>query len=201
MTAKYNKLSLFPFDEEEKLKFRKFRDDDVVLVHKYVCILALIELVILIPLMIYSLSVDFEVKSSLIKLLEQLSVTVIAWTVCLLGQRFKECHTHLIACSFVATIALCTLAIGLTYEEASEIERTILIWKLMGYLMLFTLLLAPSIIFLLLYIAAWFVSVVFVSILYYDETSQMIIFAFVLMILWGTLWYVLQARELKRFYQ
>jgi len=69
MISKYNKLTLAPFDEEEKLKFRKFRDEDVVLVHKYVCILALIELVILIPLMIYSVISGFEVKSSLVKMI------------------------------------------------------------------------------------------------------------------------------------
>ena len=201
MTAKYNKLSLAPFDEEERLEFRKFRDDDVVLVHKYVCILALLELIILIPLAIYSVSTGFEVKSSLIKMFQQLCVTVVAMSVWLLGQRFKDYYTFLIGSSFVTSIAVCILGIALTFEEESEVGRTILIFKLMGYLMLFVLLLAPSISFMLLYVITWFVGITYITILQYEETAEIIGFAVILMILWGTFWYILQARELKRFYQ
>jgi len=101
-------------------------------------------------------------------------------------------------------MALITLAIVVTYEDAKGVEAVegfILLYKLVGYLLLFTLLLAPSISYMLLYITAWFASISFTIINYLGDFANLFGYSFVLIILWGTFWYVLQARELKRFYQ
>ena len=67
LQSKYSKFTLTPFDEEEKIKFRKFRDEDVIITFNYMCIMAAFEVVVLALFFAYSVITDTDVKSSLIK--------------------------------------------------------------------------------------------------------------------------------------
>lgn len=77
----------------------------------------------------------------------------------------------------------------------------VMLFKLMGYLLLWTLLLAPTINFMLIYTIFYGISVLYVVYRHMRDDWTMFGFGVLLIILWGTFWYLLQARELKRFYQ
>ena len=94
-------MTLAPFDEEEKLNFRKFRDEDVIIVFNYICILAAFEAVVLALFLVYSLATGFDTKGSLVKFLYQFIVVIISGTVWSLGKRFRQYYTQMIGATFV----------------------------------------------------------------------------------------------------
>ena len=101
MKSRSSKLTLAPFDEEENIKFRKFRDEDVILVYNYLCIFAAGETLVLLAFLIFSIGTDFDVESSRVKFAHQLIVSIICGSVWGLGQRFKRHYTLIIGASFV----------------------------------------------------------------------------------------------------
>ena len=99
--SKYSKLTLAPFDGEEKIKFRKFRDEDVIIVYNYMCIMAAFEAFVLAMFFTYSVFTEIDVKRSLIKFIYQMLVAIITGSVWSLGQRFRRQYTLMIGVSFV----------------------------------------------------------------------------------------------------
>ena len=99
------------------------------------------------------------------------------------------------------------MTVGFTYESENETDleteanlNTELV-KLLGYLVLFVLLLAPTVWFVLLYLLVYFITVGLTVVKYYEGEWSIFGMLATLVILWGVFWYILQARELKRFYE
>ena len=97
--------------------------------------------------------------------------------------------------------------VGFSYESEnkSELEaeanlNTELV-KLLGYLVLFVLLLAPTVWFVLLYLIVYSITCGLTIMRYYEGSWSIGGMLVMLVILWGVFWYLLQARELKRFYE
>ena len=94
-------MTLAPFDEEEKIKFRKFRDEDVIIVYNYMCVMAAFEAVVLALFFTYSAVFKIDVQRNLIKFIYQMLVAIITGSVWSLGQRFRRQYTLMIGASFV----------------------------------------------------------------------------------------------------
>ena len=166
---------------------------------KIICILAFCEFCFLILALLYSLATGTETQLNAIKLLYQLAAMLIVWFSEALGRRFKNHHDSMIALSLLAISILCVWATDwmVKFDDAGLIQ----IMKLFGYMIWWTQLLAPSIHFLLFYSGVFSVCLTAVVLRHNKEQVIIIGFGVIILISYSTFWYLLQQRELKRFYQ
>ena len=196
---KYSKITLLPRDKDELRKFQNFRNDDVFYMFKIMCILATIEVGLMAFAFLYAHAVGLALKQNTIQLVYQSMVTLTIWLVWALGKRFPERLDVMIAASFAILSAILTVTVDFMAEF--DDAELVMIYKLMGYMVLWVQFLAPSIFFLLFYAAVYLIAITTVVLQSYEERKVFLQFGYLMIIAYVTFWYLLHQRELKRFYE
>ena len=95
--SKYWKIALHLKDEEERRKFKVFRNEDVFSMYTFVSLLASCEVVFLTAALVYSLFTGNDVEFILINFIYQLVIAISLWLVWALGRRFRDHYDMMIA--------------------------------------------------------------------------------------------------------
>ena len=161
--GKYSKITLIPKDEEERRKFKAFRNEDVFSMFTFVSALASCEVFFLVAAVINSLFEGSDIAFNMINFVYQLVIALAMWLIWFLGKRFKDQYAVMIAGLYVI-IQLC---FSISVEFLSEFEDPgfVVITKIVGYLVLYMLLLAPSIYFVIWNTIVYSISIVFIVLL------------------------------------
>ena len=156
----YSKITLFPEDKGERQKFKEFRDEDVASMFAFVSAMAACEVLINLVAVFSSLFTGKDLEFALINFVYQLDIAIAMWVVWMLGKRFKSKYNLMIAAVYV----FIQLSFALTIEIMSHYEDPdfVVITKLVGYFVIFLLLLAPSIHFVLFYALVYSTSIIYV---------------------------------------
>ena len=117
----------------------------------------------------------------------------------MLGRRFKSYYEYMIAAAYLAISILCTSSTDCMaeYEDAGFV----MIVKLIGYMIWWVQLLAPSIHFVIFYAGVHVVCLTYIVLHHHEELTIFLGFGVFILVSYFTFWYLLHSRELRRFYQ
>ncbi len=168
--------------------------------YKFVCILATSEVVLLVPVLIYSFLTNNGPRPAVINLVYQIVITIFLWLVWLLSKRFKQHLGLIVGLLFVLLELICLITIELEQAMAKDPNTFVFQLKIVGYLVVFVILLAPSI-YHVLSNEIFYLCMSGLSLRHEEEPLPALGFTMIIAIAFPVFWYLLHQRELMRFFQ
>ena len=125
---------------------------------KYTLILATSEVGLLLMVLLYELITGTITPLNMINFLYQFFITMVGVILFIVGRRFRQYYNHIIAGFYIVCQLICALMIDLLITN--ENSGPIMIVKVIGYMLVFTLLLASSARYVAIYSLVYSINII-----------------------------------------
>ena len=187
----YSKFSLSPLDKELRKRFMAFRNEDVLDMYIYPCIIASVGIAVTLIALVF-----LQTKALLIQLSMQTFNVIAYWLIWLLGKRFKDKMAYLVAFSYIVIHVIALLVaqenIEIKNEERTSVSDGLgMTSKICSSFVIYTLLLAPTIWHVVLvYVPGFIISILHFIHRHAQFEDLLIVVALYMIIVLVIAWYI-----------